>query len=230
MHRSLLLCLGLALATAGTAAAQGGALRTVPTTELVARPLHGSVVLRAAPATDGRPLARVGPHGVFGDPLVLGVVATRGDWVEVSSEALANGRFGWVERGRDVRVSSVAYALRVSLSRHELDVLHDGSVVRRIAVAIGAPASPTPTGRFAVAEKLPGSELGSAYGCCVIGLTAHQPHPPAGWSRGTAYYVAIHGGGGIGAGVSAGCLHADEADLRYLMRTIPFGTAVVIGR
>lgn len=230
MVRSCLLCLcpALALAVTAGAAAHGRALRTVPTTQLVARPLHGSVVLRVAPG--GRRLVRVGPRGVFGDPLVLGVVATRGDWLEVSSESLANGRFGWVERGREVRVSSVAYSLRVSLSRHDLDVLHDGRVVRRIAVATGAPSSPTPTGRFAVAEKLPGSRLGAAYGCCVLGLTAHQPHPPSGWSRATAYYVAIHGGEGIGGGVSAGCLHASEADLRYLMRTIPLGAAILIGR
>lgn len=198
----------------------------MPTTGLVARPLHRSLVVRAAPG--GRALVRVGPRGVFGDPLVLGVVATRGDWVEVTAEALPNGRFGWVRLGRDVRVASVAYSLRVSLSRHELDVLRDGSVVRRIAVAIGARSSPTPTGRFSVAEKLPGSKVGAAYGCCVLGLTAHQPHPPAGWSRTNAYYVAIHGGSGIGGAVSAGCLHASEADLRYLMRAIPLGTSIRI--
>lgn len=217
-----------ALACAGVAAAHGGALRTAPTTRLVARPLHRSVLLRGAPG--GRPLLRLGPRGVFGDPLVLGVVATRGDWVEVTSEELPNGRFGWVERGRDVRLALDAYSLDVSLSRHELDVLRDGRLVRRIAVAIGAPSSPTPQGRFAVAEKLRGVRFGAVYGCCILGLTAHQPRPPAGWSRSDAYYVAIHGGGGIGDAVSAGCLHASEADLRYLMRTIPLGTAIRIGR
>lgn len=228
MLRSGLLSIAFLLACAGAAAAHGGGLRTIPATQLVARPLHGSVVLRSVPG--GRPLVRVGPRARFGGPLVLGVVATRGDWAEVTSEALANGRFGWVEQGRDVRLGSVPYSLRVSLSRRELDVLHDGVVVRRIAVAIGAPASPTPTGEFAVAEKLPGSEAGPAYGCCVLGLTAHQPRPPAGWSRATTWFVAIHGGGGIGTSVSAGCLHAGEADLRYLMRTIPLGTTIRIRR
>src|SRR5581483_789596 len=146
------------------------------------------------------------------------------------SEALANGRYGWVERGRDVSVRTDDWVLHVSLSRHMLFVLRNGHAVRRIPVAIGASSSPTPTGRFAVAEKLPGSRFGTVYGCCILGLTAHQPHPPAGWSSGVAYYVAIHGGGGIGSGVSAGCLHASEADLRYLMRTIPAGTAIRISR
>lgn len=167
---------------------------------------------------------------MFGNRLVLGVVATRGDWMEVTSEALPNGRFGWVERGRDVRVASIAYALRVSLSRRELDVLRGGRVVRRIAVAIGVPSSPTPTGDFAVAEKLSGPHFGAGFGCCILGLTAHQPKPPAWWNRELAPYVAIHGGSGIGGQASAGCLHASEGDLRYLMRVIPLGTDIRIGR
>ncbi len=36
--------------------------------------------------------------------------------------------------------------------------------------------------------------------------------------------VAVHGGGGVGSAVSAGCLHASEPDLRYLMRAVPLGT------
>src|ERR1051326_187985 len=89
-----------------------------------------------------------------GVPLVLGVVAVRGRWVEVTAEALPNGRFGWVEFGRDVRVEPVECSRRASLSRRRLDVLRAGRLVRTIPVGIGASDSPTPTGRFAVAEKL----------------------------------------------------------------------------
>jgi len=35
-------------------------------------------------------------------------------------------------------------------------------------------------------------------------------------------------GGGLGAAVSMGCLHAGETDLRWLMRHVPLGTQVVI--
>lgn len=197
-------------------------------TGLVARPAHAGVVLRSAPG--GRPLVRVGSRSVFGGPVAFGVVGMRGRWVKVTSEALPNEHYAWVERGRDVSLRADAWALRASLSRHELVVLHGGRVVRTIPIAIGSAASPTPTGRYSVSEKLPGSRIGSVYGCCILGLTAHQPHPPAGWSKGVAYYVAIHGGPGIGANVSAGCLHAPEADLRYLMRTIPLGTVIRISR
>lgn len=220
--------LAASLAAAVATVSHAGTVHVPVAGSLLARPLHGNVVLRAAPG--GRPLVRVGPHSVFGGPVAFGVVTVRGDWVEVSSEELANGRYGWVERGRDVSVRATPWRLDASLSRQELDVLRDGNVVRRIPVAIGAAGSPTPTGRFSISEKLTGSSFGAVYGCCILGLTAHQPHPPARWSSGVAYYIAIHGGSGIGSAVSAGCLHASDADLRYLMRTIPLGTPILISR
>ena len=160
---------------------------------------------------------------------MFGVVGVRGRWVEVTAEALPNGRYGWVEFGRDVSVEPVRWELRASLSRRELYVLRDDRVVRMIPVGIGASDSPTPTGRFAVAEKVTGA-FGPAYGCCILALTARQPHLPPGWNTRITYYVAIHAGSGQGSAVSAGCLRATEADVRYLMRSVPLGTAVQILR
>jgi hypothetical protein len=194
---------------------------------LAARPLHGTVVLRAGPG--GKALVRVGPRGPLGGPLVFGVVGVRGRWVELTAEALPNGHHAWAEFGRDVSVQPVRWALRASLSRRGLYVLRDGRLMRTIPVAIGAPGSPTPMGHFAVAEKVTGP-FGPAYGCCILALTARQPHLPPGWNTRVTYYVAIHAGSGEGSAVSAGCLHATEADVRYLMRTVPLGTSVQILR
>ncbi len=215
------------LAAAVVAASHAAAPPNGTTSALAARPLHGSVVLRASPG--GKALVRVGPRGPLGGPLVFGVVAVRGRWVEVTAEALPNGRFGWAKFGRDVSVQPVRWTLRASLSRRRLYVLRGGRVVRTIPVGIGAPGSPTPTGRFAIAEKLTGP-FGPAYGCCILALTARQPQLPPGWNTRITYYVAIHAGSGQGAAVSAGCLHATEADVRYLMRTVPLGTSVRILR
>ena len=98
-------------------------------------------------------------------------------------------------------------------------------VVRRIRVGIGAPGSPTPIGRFAVTDKLNGADYSPVYGCCILALSAHQTHLPTGWTGGDR--IAIHGGSTAGA-VSAGCLHASTAELRYLMRLVPLGAQVVI--
>jgi lipoprotein-anchoring transpeptidase ErfK/SrfK len=101
--------------------------------------------------------------------------------------------------------------------------------VRRIDVAIGRAGSETPTGRFAVTDKLAGSAYGPYYGCCILALSAHQTHTPPGWTGGNR--VAIHGTDSpstIGTAASAGCLRAADADLVVLMRRVPVGTPVFI--
>ena len=104
-------------------------------------------------------------------------------------------------------------------------MLAAGRVVRRVPVGVGAAASPTPTGRFAITDKLDGSAFSAAaYGCCILALSGHQHDLPAGWRGGDR--LAIHGGP-AGAS-SAGCLHATERDLRWLMRRLPTGTLVTI--
>ena len=83
-------------------------------------------------------------------------------------------------------------------------------------------------GRFYVTDKLPGADFGSYYGCCILALSGRQPNLPQGWSGGDR--LAIHGSPTPtwGHAVSNGCLHAAEPDLRYLMKTVPLGTAVRI--
>jgi hypothetical protein len=213
------------LAALVAAASHGAAPPNGAATALAASPLHGAVVLRARPG--GKAVVRVGPRTPLGGPLVLGVVRVRGRWVEVTAEALPNGHYAWAKFGRDVAVHPIQWRLRASLSRRELYVLRDGRVVRTIRVGIGAPASPTPTGRFALAEKLTGP-FGPAFGPRILVLTARQPRLPPGWNTRITYYVAIHAGTGRGAAVSAGCLHATESQVRYLMRTVPLGTPVQI--
>jgi hypothetical protein len=215
------------LAAAVVAASHTAAPPRGTTAALAARPLHASVVLHVRP--NGPRLVKVGPRGALGGPLVFGVVGVRGRWVEVTSEALPNGVAGWARFGRDVSVQPVRWTLSASLSRREISVRRDGRLVRTIPVGIGAPDSPTPTGRFAIAEKVSGA-FGPAYGCCILALTARQPNLPPGWNTHLTYYVAIHAGSGQGSAVSAGCLHATEADVRYLMRTVPLGTPVQILR
>jgi hypothetical protein len=81
-----------------------------------------------------------------------------------------------------------------------------------------------PDGPLAVTDKLDGATINPVYGCCILALSAHQTNVPSGWRGGDR--IAIHAGP-LGA-VSAGCVHAGETDLRYLMRLVPLGTPVTI--
>jgi hypothetical protein len=189
-----------------------------------------AVPLRARPK--GKVVARAYRSTEFGGARVMSIAKQRGPWLGVVAPELPNGKLAWVHienRGLDFRRR--AYSLHADLSARTLELRRGGRVIRRITVAIGRPGSETPTGRFAVTDKLSGAHYGSYYGCCILALSGHQPNLPAGWQGGNR--LAIHGTnapGTVGAAASAGCLRAGEADLRVLMRRVPLGTPVFIRR
>jgi hypothetical protein len=190
--------------------------------------VDGSVPMRARP--NGRVLARAGASTEFGGRRVLSVAASRGPWLGVVATELPNGKLAWVNKNNAaLQLRRTAYSLHADLSGRWLELRKHGRRIRRITVAVGRSGSETPTGRFAVTDKLNGRSFGSYYGCCVLALNGHQPKLPAGWAGGDR--IAIHGTnspGTIGAAASAGCLRAGDADLQVLMRRVPLGTPVFI--
>jgi lipoprotein-anchoring transpeptidase ErfK/SrfK len=128
-----------------------------------------------------------------------------------------------------VTIARTRLSILVRLQRRTLELRSGTRVLRRFTVGIGAAVSPTPTGRFAITDKRPGNEYGRYFGCCILVLDARQTHLPPGWQGGDR--VAIHGTDApstIGRAASAGCLHATDAALGYLMRRVPLGTPVAI--
>ena len=179
----------------------------------------------------GRRLARMPRRTRFDSPRIVTVVRRRGRWLGVLAPELPNGRVGWVDGRRGVRLYRTDWSLEALLSRRRLVVRRAGQVVERIPIAVGRPSAPTPTGRFAVTDRLrTGSEAGP-YGCCVLALTGHQPKIPQGWGGGDL--LAIHATPAeqtIGHAASLGCLRARNADMRRLVRQIPLGTRIRIRR
>jgi lipoprotein-anchoring transpeptidase ErfK/SrfK len=182
--------------------------------------------MRATPG--GRPIATVRVHTEFGSPQALLVARRVGLWLGVVSQFAGNNRLGWIPSST-ARFSRVTFRIDVSLRTRRLTVLDAGHVLQRYTVAIGAPAAPTPTGRFAVTDRLETSDPTGPYGCCIIALTALTPHVIQGWSGGDR--IAIHSTperSTIGLRVSHGCLRLTLAEGRWLMYHIPLGTPTVI--
>lgn len=199
-----------------------------PANEILRVRAGETVALRSKPR--GPVVRQVAATTQFGSPTTLTVAAERGGWLGVTSTDLPNGKLGWVKK-RDGSVDErrTRLAIRVDLSQRRLRLVNGDRVLRTVSVGIGRPGSPTPTGRFAVTDKLDGANYGPYYGCCILALSGHQPNLPPGWPGGDR--LAIHGTNnpaGIGGRPSAGCLHAGESDLRALMRRVPLGTPVHI--
>jgi len=203
--------------------------KPVPT-HVIAHVQPSSVIaLRARPA--GPVVARVGAITRFGSERALGVVTVRrGRWLAVTEPGVADNRVAWVDaRAGGLRYSRTALEIDVDLSERTLTVRSGDDVLRTASVGVGAFDSPTPTGRFAVTDKLDGASFDPTYGCCILALSAVQPNLPRGWAGGNR--IAIHGTlspSDFGQAVSAGCVHARDTDLRWLMREAPLGTPVVI--
>jgi hypothetical protein len=136
---------------------------------------------------------------------------------------------GWI-RLRGLKTHTTRIEVVADLSEHRLEVLRGSRVLLRARAATGAPASPTPTGRYFVTDRVP-FPGGGPLGTFAFGISGIQPHLPAGWTGGDQ--LAIHGTNlpsTIGTSASAGCLRVSEQVLDRLRRLLRPGTPVVIGR
>jgi lipoprotein-anchoring transpeptidase ErfK/SrfK len=185
------------------------------------------VRLHAGPG--GPVIGGILPKTEFSSDTLLPVVRQRGSWLGVISSALPNGRIGWISTNTALVAYRTRYSVVASLGRREVVVRRAGRVVLRFPVAVGSPSTPTPTGRFAVTDKLLTEDPGSPYGCCILALSAHQTQTPQGWGGGDR--VAIHATNlpeTIGTAASLGCLRGPADEVRRIVDTVPLGTIVTI--
>jgi lipoprotein-anchoring transpeptidase ErfK/SrfK len=192
---------------------------------IVAVLLH-STTLRAAP--HGHRIARLTTKTQFGSHETALVVRHVPGWLGVVVTQAGNGKVGWIPLSAATLVR-VDWELKVSLKARRLTVLRDGRVLKRYTVAIGQPAAPTPTGRFAVTDRLTTGDPSGPYGCCILALSAKSPHAIQGWDGGDR--IAIHSTpdvSSIGEAVSHGCLRLTLAEGRWLLGHVPLGTPTLI--
>ncbi len=177
----------------------------------------------------GKARARVDAKTEWESPRILSVVEQREGWLGVLLPELDNDEVGWIEEGAIERLDSVSFSLHADLSRREIVVKREGKPVRSVSMGVGRSTNPTPTGRFAVTDKLKVSDPGSPYGCCVLALSGHQVKLPEGWPGGDR--LAVHATrdlSGLGQAVSLGCMRTDPKDARWMLETVPLGTPVFV--
>jgi len=182
--------------------------------------------LRATPG--GRPLRRIGTRTEFDSPRVLSVTGRRDGWLRVLASERPNGKVGWIREDR-ARLASTNFSIHVDRSARRLTLRRDGETVRSFSVAVGRPGTETPTGRFAVTDKLRPDDPASPYGCCLLALSGHQTKLLPGWPGGDR--LAIHATPSlwtVGRAASLGCMRGRPEDVRRLMRTVPVGTPVFV--
>jgi lipoprotein-anchoring transpeptidase ErfK/SrfK len=187
------------------------------------------LAIRARPG-DGRAIG-VMPAGsrFYGQPIVAWVhrVSSDGRFGLVDVPYAAGRSTGWISlRGLDRTWTRIR--VEADLSDHRITVWRGDAVLFRAPAATGAPASPTPTGRYFVTDRVP-FDAGSSLGTFAFGISGIQPNLPAGWTGGDQ--LAIHGTNApstIGRAASAGCLRVSERILDRLRPLLRLGTPVVV--
>ena len=140
-----------------------------------------------------------------------------------------NGITGWVPVAQ-VQVATVRTRILVDLSEKRVTLYRDGKKVLSGTAAIGAPATPTPTGRFYVNQRLIPSDPDGPFGPGAVGISAFSD-VLTGWTQGGP--IAIHGTNApwsIGKAVSNGCIRLPNPTLRLLFAQAFNGTPVLIRR
>jgi lipoprotein-anchoring transpeptidase ErfK/SrfK len=138
-----------------------------------------------------------------------------------------NGVTGWV-RAAQVSVQPVRTRVVVDLSAKRVTLFRDGKRVLSSTAAIGAPATPTPTGSFYVNQRLIPTDPHGPFGPGAVGISAFS-NVLTGWTQGGP--IAIHGTNApwsIGKAVSNGCIRLPNATLRKVFAQALDGTPVVI--
>lgn len=153
------------------------------------------------------------------------VMADRGDWLQVALPGRPNGRTGWVRAG-DVDLAATDWRVRVSLRQRTLTVLRGGLVYGTHSVAIGGPATPTPTGLFFVTDLLAPPDPAGVFGPYAFGISAYSDVVTS-FGNGGRGQIGLHGTkdpASIGRPVSNGCLRLANDTIRTLAAQLPLGT------
>jgi len=161
---------------------------------------------------------------------IVGAILNRrcaATWYRVKLPMKPNGTVGYV-RPWAVSVAKVATRISVDLSRRELVLYRRGKVVLRTRVAVGAPSTPTPIGRYFVSQRIIAPNPAGPYGPEVLAVSAFS-NVLQGWAKGGP--IAIHGTNEpwlIGRAASHGCIRVRNETLTRLFAATPGGTPIVI--
>ncbi len=181
----------------------------------------------------GRRMHEFGPRNINGVPTVFGVLAVVRDrsceptWYRVQLPIRPNGATGYVSAD-DVLLLAVRTRIEVDLSERRIEFFRDGRRVLRVTAGVGSEATPTPTGRYYVNQRLLAPDPAGPFGPGAIGISAFSP-VLTNWAQGGP--IAIHGTNdpsSVGQAVTNGCLRIPNRLLLRMYETNPEGTPVLV--
>jgi lipoprotein-anchoring transpeptidase ErfK/SrfK len=172
------------------------------------------------------------PLGAWtGGPVGLLVLRARARWVQVRLPTRPNRAAAWIRADRVV-LRPTRWRVEIDVGERRVTALRDGRPVRSFGAVVGAPATPTPRGRFALYEVDRQPDPFGFLGPVALHLTAHSGVlDDYGGGPGR---VAVHGRGGaslldpLGSAASHGCIRVDSGQAAWLARKLRPGVPVTV--
>jgi hypothetical protein len=188
--------------------------------------------IRARASTLGRRIGRLRfqTEDGFSEPyLLLRTARDAGGrlWVQLRVPGRPNGRTGWVVRGALAPMHVTHTHLRINRHTLRATLYRDGTSIWHSAIGVGAPSTPTPSGRYIIRERFRITKHGGIYGPYAFGTSAYSVLSD--WPRGGV--VGVHGTnapGLIPGRPSHGCVRVPNAAILRLKQLMPIGTTVQI--
>jgi lipoprotein-anchoring transpeptidase ErfK/SrfK len=176
-------------------------------------------------AKPGAPAVAELPSTQLKGPTWVPVVESRPGWRRVLLPSRPNGVSGWIP-DTGLKAARSRHAVKVDVGDRKLALYEAGRRVGAWTVAVGAPKTPTPTGRtFMLASLAPAKPT---YSPLILPVGAHSDTLDTfGGGPGT---VAFHGWPSkdvFGKAVTHGCVRVPADALRKLAK-VPLGTPVVV--
>jgi lipoprotein-anchoring transpeptidase ErfK/SrfK len=193
-----------------------------------------SATVRPYPGADTETAKVPASAPLTGAPTVLPVIghakANGRPWVRVRLPQRPNGATGWISAD-GTALGHVPWKVEVDISRRHATLFRASRPVRRFAVVVGKPSTPTPTGVFFVTETVR-QPAGTATGPVVMATSAHSNALQE--FGGGPGQIGLHGRTGLpdplGAAASSGCVRFADQDVRWLAARARAGTPVTIRR
>jgi lipoprotein-anchoring transpeptidase ErfK/SrfK len=200
--------------------------RFTVTSGAVLRPLAAQVVYSGP----GKSPVAVLPATQLGSPTWVPVVQVSQGWDEVLLPSKPNGASGWIYTGgansARVDIRNSPYLVRIAVGARTLSIIDNGRTLGTWTVAVGAPGTPTPTGRTFVLALL--APPHPTYSPLILPLGFHSDTLDTfGGGPGT---VGLHGWPDpsvFGRAISHGCVRVPATAL-HLLAQVPLGSLVLI--
>lgn len=175
----------------------------------------------------GGPPVAILPTTQMGSATWVPVVETQPGWVRVLLPARPNKSTGWIySDGGGLQNAYSPYRVEIDKSAHRLTLFKADHRLRSWTVAVGATATPTPTGRTFLLAAL--SPPKPTYSPVILPLGMHSTSLAS--FDGGPGTISLHGWPDksvFGRDISHGCVRIPAAALRILSR-IPLGSLVLI--